>query len=113
MLDIRANKHIKKNDTVMVISGRNKGKTGKVLKIDTAKNSLIIEKVNFIKKHQRPSAKYRQGGIVEREGALRLNIVMLVCPKCAKPTRVKIERVAEGGKKRLCRKCNELIEVKK
>lgn len=113
MIDVRANKHVRKNDTVMVMSGKNKGKSGKVLKVDIAKNSVIVEKVNFMKKHQRPTSQMKQGGIIEKEGPLKLDILMLVCPKCNKPSRIKIERTTDGAKRRLCRKCNESIEVKK
>ena len=112
MLETRANKNIKKNDTVMVISGKNKGKSGKVLKVDPVKNTVIVEKVNFIKKHQRPTSQMKQGGIIEREGALRLDKVMVVCPKCSKPTRIKVE-VKSKNRNRICLKCKEVIEAKK
>ena len=114
MLETRANKNIRKNDMVTVISGKNKGKSGKVLKVDPGSHSVIIEKVNFVKKHQRGgTTKYRQGGIIEREGAVKLDVVMLMCPKCSKPTRIKIDFAKDGAKQRFCKKCNELIEVKK
>lgn len=113
MLGIRANKNIRKNDVVMVMSGKSKGKSGRVLKINPSKNSVIIEKVNFIKKHQRPTSQMKQGGIIEREGPVKLDAVMLVCPKCNKPVRVRVERVQAGDKNRLCIVCKEIIGVKK
>ncbi len=103
--------HIKKNDSVIVISGDEAGKTGKVLKINRKKRSAVIEKVNFIKRHVRPGHPMApQGGIIEREAPVRLDKLMLVCPKCNRPTRVKHERPAEGKHVRICTKCNEQID---
>lgn len=113
MLETRANKNIRKNDTVIVLSGRSRGKSGRVLKVVPERHTLIVEKVNFIKKHQRPTSKMKQGGVVEREGELRLDNVMLMCPKCLKPTRIRIEMLKEGHKRRVCKKCKEVIETKK
>ena len=113
MLETRANKNVRKNDVVMVISGKNRGKSGRILKIQPEKNICIIEKVNFIKKHQRPNTQNKQGGIVEREAGVKLDIVMIVCPKCAKPVRIRIENGSDGIKKRLCASCRGVIEIKK
>ncbi|MCX8012040.1 MAG: 50S ribosomal protein L24, partial [Desulfobacterota bacterium] len=74
--------HVKKDDLVKVIAGKDKGKIGKVLRVIPKKSRVIVEKVNFIKRHVRPSAQHRQGGIIEREGSLHVSNVMLVCPKC-------------------------------
>ena len=78
---------IKKNDIVQVISGKQKGEKGKVLKVDREKGRIFVEKVNVIKRHLRPSAAHRQGGIVEKEGPVNISNVMLLCPKCKLPTR--------------------------
>ncbi len=101
---------LKKNDLVEVISGKEKGKTGKVLKVVREKNQVLVEKVNMIKRHTRPSPTSGQGGIVEKESLLNVSKVMLVCPKCATATRFTLTTTAEGKKARVCRKCKELID---
>jgi len=96
--------HIKRDDIVMVIAGKEKGKTGKILRIFPKKDRAVVEKVNFIKRHTRPGAHSRQGGIVEKENPI------LVCGKCTDPSRVG-RRVLEDGKSvRYCKKCDEIIE---
>lgn len=102
--------HVKKGDTVMVITGKERGKRGKVLIVLPAKRRVIVEKVNMIKRHQRPTQRLRQGGIIEREGTLNLSNVMVVCGKCDRPTRTGIQRLAEGKKTRVCRRCGEIID---
>ncbi len=102
--------NIKKNDTVMVITGKEKGKKGRVLSVVPAKDMLIIEKVNIIKKHMKPSKKYSQGGIIEKEAPVQRSNVMLVCPRCDKPARLG-NIILEGDKKaRVCKKCKETID---
>jgi large subunit ribosomal protein L24 len=101
---------IRKNDTVLVIAGKEKGKRGKVLFVLPARNRVIVERVNFIKKHQRPTQKVRQGGIIEREGSLHVSNVMLVCGKCDKPTRVGKQVLADGRRVRVCRRCAETLD---
>ena len=96
---------IKKNDTVLVVAGKEKGKRGKVLLVLPAKRRVIVEHVNMIKRHQRPTQKVRQGGIIEREGSLDASNVMLVCNSCGKPTRVGYRVEGDGSKVRVCRKC--------
>jgi large subunit ribosomal protein L24 len=101
---------IKKEDTVLVIAGREKGKKGRVLSVMPAKASLIIEKINIIKRHMKPNRKYAQGGIIEKEAPVHLSNVILVCPKCNKSTRI-ANLVMENGKKvRTCKKCKEVID---
>jgi len=101
--------HVKKNDFVMVVAGKEKGKKGKVLNVLSKKNRIIVEKVNFIKRHSRPSAKNRQGGIVEREGTIHISNVMIVCSKCNKSTRIGKKSLQDGKKVRICRKCGEIL----
>ncbi len=104
--------HIRKNDLVQVIAGKEKGKTGKVLKILYKKNRVVVEKVNFIKKHSRPTGQTRQGGIIEKEAPIHVSNVLIVCPKCNRGVRTG-NRFLEGGKKALiCRKCGEIMERK-
>jgi large subunit ribosomal protein L24 len=101
---------IKKNDIVTVIRGRDKGKSGKVLKVLTKDDRVIVEKVNFVKKHTKPSQKVQQGGILEKEAPLHVAKVMLICNKCGKRTKVKMGRLAEGKAVRICKKCNEMLD---
>ncbi|HDQ26015.1 MAG TPA: 50S ribosomal protein L24 [bacterium] len=104
---------IKKNDIVRVITGKDKGKSGKVLKVNTGTGRIIIEKINFVKRHTKPTQKVQQGGILEKEAPVNISKVMLICNKCGKPTRVKIGVMKEGNKKvRVCRKCSEMIDEK-
>lgn len=102
--------HVRKGDTVVVLAGRERGKRGKVLVVLPAKRRVIVEKVNMIKRHQRPTQKLRQGGIIEREGTLNLSNVMVVCGKCDRPTRTGTQALADGKKVRVCRRCGELID---
>jgi large subunit ribosomal protein L24 len=102
--------HIRKNDVVQVIAGKEKGKTGKILQIFPKKKRVVVEKVNFVKRHSRPSAKTRQGGIIEKEGSIHVSNVLIFCPKCNRGIRTG-NRILEDGKKALeCKKCGELIE---
>jgi large subunit ribosomal protein L24 len=102
--------HIKKNDLVMVINGKEKGKSGRVLRVLPEKEKVIIEKINFIKKHSRPHGRQKQGGILEREAPLHLSNVMILCEKCNKPNRIG-HRFIEGNKKaRVCKKCGEILD---
>lgn len=100
---------IKVNDNVSVISGRERGKKGRVLKVFPAKEQVVVEKVNFIKRHTKPSQKSRQGGIVEKEGPINLSNVMLICRKCNRPVRVRSLVGADGARSRACARCGELF----
>jgi large subunit ribosomal protein L24 len=102
---------IKKDDKVKVIAGKDKGKIGKVLKVDGKKNRLLVEKINLTKHHTKPSAKSRQGGIVEGEAPVVISNVMIMCNKCISPTRVKMQNLEDGKKIRLCVKCGEAIDT--
>ena len=102
---------IHKNDKVMVTTGKDKGKIGKVLRIDKKRDRVVVERTNMVKRHTKGNP-YRQqtGGIVEKEAPMDISNVMLMCDACAKPTRVGY-RVAEDGKKvRFCKKCNATID---
>jgi len=101
---------IKKNDLVMVTRGKEKGKTGRVLKVLPEREKVIIEKINFIKRHTRPHGQQRRGGILEKEAPLHISNVRPLCEKCYKPVRIR-HRVIEGGKKvRVCHKCGESFD---
>jgi large subunit ribosomal protein L24 len=103
--------NIKKGDTVAVISGKEKGKKGRVLLVSPVKGRAIVEALNMMKRHERPSQRSPQGGIVEKESPMQLSNLMLVCPKCGKPTRVGWRTLEDGEKVRTCKKCAEIIDV--
>lgn len=101
---------LKKGDTVMIIAGRERGKTGKVLSLNLTEGKLTVEKLNIIKRHTKPSQRNRQGGILEREAPLVLSNVMLYCGSCQKPVRIGIKALEDGRRARICKKCKEVIE---
>jgi len=101
---------INKEDTVYVIAGKEKGKKGRVLFVDKGKNRVLVEKVNIIKKHMKPSKKHAQGGIIEKEAPIAISNVLLSCPKCSKPTRIGVSLLESGKKHRTCKKCKEVID---
>jgi large subunit ribosomal protein L24 len=103
--------HIRKNDKVKVISGKDKGKISKVLGVVRKKNRLLIENVNIVKRHTRPSAKNKQGGIVEGEAPIHWSNVMLMCSKCLAAVRIKVRKLEDGKKVRVCAKCDEIMDV--
>ncbi len=102
---------IKKNDTVIVITGKNKGKRGRVIRVMPSDNKIIVEKINIVKRHMKPSRKYAQGGIIEKEAPIHISNVMLLCPKCERPTRISAMELADGKKVRACKKCKEVIDT--
>ena len=101
--------YLHKGDQVEVITGREISKRGKVLKIFPLKERALVEGLNMIKRHTRPTQKNQQGGIVEKEGSINVTNLMLVCTKCDKRTRVGYKRLDDGRKVRLCRHCGEEI----
>ena len=101
---------VRRGDTVAVIAGKERGKRGKVLRVSPGDGRVLVEKVNMVKKHQRPTQKLRQGGIIEREGALHLSNVLLVCGRCDRPVRIGIKELADGRKVRVCKRCGEPID---
>lgn len=98
-----------KNDTVKVISGNHKGKVGKVLKVFPKTNRIIVEKVNLVKRHQKPRSQTDPGGILEKEASVHVSNVLLVCPKCSKPARTGVGSLADGKKVRVCKSCKEML----
>ncbi|WP_228441327.1 50S ribosomal protein L24 [Novibacillus thermophilus] len=102
--------HVKKEDTVMVISGKDKGKKGRVLKTYPRENRVLVEGVNMVKKHVRPSQQNPQGGIVEQEAPIHASNVMLIDPKSGEPTRIGYKVLDNGKKVRIARKSGEPID---
>ncbi len=97
--------HVKTGDTVQIISGKDKGLSGKVLQVSPKEGKVIVEGRNMVSKHVKPRKQGQKGGIVKAEGALYAAKVMPVCPKCSKPTRVGHAVEKDGAKKRVCKKC--------
>ncbi len=101
---------IRKNDNVMVVSGKEKGKKGRVIAVYPSTNRVLIEKLNMIKRHTRPNQQLRQGGIVEKESPIAASNVRLICSKCDKPTTVSRQPQGDGPRARVCKECNETID---
>jgi len=100
---------IKKGDTVAVLSGKDRGKTGRVLQVWPEGERALVEHINLVKHFERRSQQNQAGGIIEREGAVALSKLMLVCPRCRKPSRVGWSVSAAGDKQRVCRRCQEIL----
>ena len=101
---------IRKGDTVVVVTGRERGKSGKVLSVDTINGKVLVEKLNMIKRHTKPNQKLRQGGILEREAPLAISNVMFLCLVTKKPTRLGVKRQEDGRRARLSKKSKEIVE---
>ncbi len=102
-----AKMNVKKGDKVRVIAGKDKGKEGEILRVVTSSERVVVEKVNMIKKAQRPTQANPQGGILTVEGPIHVSNVMLVCPSCNQPTRVNRVKDEQGKKVRVCKKCGK------
>lgn len=105
--------HIKKNDTVEVISGKDKGKTARVLSVLPRRGTAIVEGVNFVKRHTKPNPQRNiKGGIAEKEGPIDLSNVMIVCPECKSRTKVGFKVYEDGIRARTCKKCDQPLDSK-
>jgi|UniRef100_A0A7C4AQV0 large subunit ribosomal protein L24 len=102
--------HIKKNDRVEVMVGKDKGRQGKVLKVFRDKDAALVERINMIKRHSRGGGKIQQGGIIEKEAPIRLSKLMIVCPKCSKTTRIGMKILEDGERVRFCKKCDQQMD---
>ena len=101
--------HVKKGDTVQILSGKDKGKQGKIISAQPDKAKVVVEGINKVKRHSKPSMKVPQGGIISKEMPLHVCKVQLVCPACNKPTRI-AHKLQAGKNARVCKKCGEIIE---
>ncbi len=108
--EIKTKVHVKKGDMVMVITGKNAGKKGKVLEVLPKENRVVVEGVNIVKRHTRPTKNIPQGGIVEKEAPIASSNVMIFCVKCNSPRRINKEILANGKKIRVCNKCGETFD---
>jgi large subunit ribosomal protein L24 len=101
--------HIKKNDTVYVLAGRDRGKTGRVFMVFPKKDRALVEGINYVKRHTRKTRQEQQGGIVQKESPIHLSNLALYCRNCNKFTRVGVSTLADGTKSRFCKRCKEVI----
>ncbi len=101
---------IKKDDKVKVLTGKDKGKIGKVLKVVKKTNRVIVENINVVKVHQKPTQANPQGGIVNKNMPINVSNLMLMCNSCVKPTRIGIKQLEDGKRVRICKKCNQQID---
>lgn len=100
---------IKKNDTVKILTGKDRGKTGKVLTVLPEKERVLVQGLNMVKKHTRRTRENQQGGIIQKESTIHFSNLAIVCQKCGKTTRVGFSILSDGTKTRICKKCKELI----
>nr|WP_320010069.1 50S ribosomal protein L24 [uncultured Desulfobulbus sp.] len=105
--------NLRVNDKVEVIAGKDKGRVGKVLRVDRDNDRVVVERINMIKKHQKATDATQSGQIIEREAGIHISNVMLVCPECAETVRVGKQILDDGTKVRICKKCKATIEVSK
>ena len=102
--------HVKTGDTVVVLSGKDKGKKGTVMAVSPSERKVIVEKVNMVSKHVKPRRMGEPGGIIKAEAAMYADKVQIICPRCKKPTRIGHKILEDGSKIRICRKCGEAFE---
>ncbi len=101
--------NFRRNDQVIVISGDDRGKSGRILKVLRGVDRVIVEKVNFVKRHTKPRGQNRQGGILEKEASVNASNLMHLCPKCQQGVRVTVKKGPDGKRERYCARCGELI----
>lgn len=104
--------HVKKGDLVMVIAGKDRGKSGRIIRVIPKEERVVVERINLVKKHLRASPTTGQGGIVEVEAPIHVSNVMPICPSCNRPTRVGKKILEDGTKVRVCKRCGESIDKK-
>jgi large subunit ribosomal protein L24 len=104
---------VHREDTVLVLTGKDKGKKGRVIRVFPGKDRVLVEKINMVKRHTRPTQQLPQGGIVEKELPVHVSNVQVICPKCGKSTRVAHKILASGQKNRTCKKCGEIMDKEK
>ena len=103
--------HVIKNDQVEVLAGKDKGRVGKILKVDRTLGKALVEKVNIVKRHTKPNQSNQQGGIIEKESYVQMSNLKLICPKCSMTARVGKKILEDGMKVRVCKKCGESVDA--
>ena len=105
--------HVHREDTVLVLTGKDKGKKGRVIRLFPKADKALVEKINMVKRHTRPNQQMPQGGIVEKESPVHVSNLQVVCAKCGKATRIAHKLLAGGQKTRVCKKCGEILDKEK
>jgi large subunit ribosomal protein L24 len=105
--------HVHREDTVLVLTGKDRGKKGRVIRVFPEGNKALVEKINMVKRHTRPNQQLPQGGILEKEAPIHLSNLQVICAKCGKATRVSHKTLAGGEKARACKKCGEILDKEK
>jgi len=105
--------HVHREDMVLVLTGKDRGKKGRVIRVFPKEERVLVEKINMVKRHTRPTQQLPQGGIVEKELPLHVSNLQVVCPKCGKSTRVAHKTLPNGQKNRVCKKCGEILDKEK
>jgi large subunit ribosomal protein L24 len=109
-MDTRHGLAVRKNDLVQVMAGKDRGKRGKVLRVIRKLDRVLVERINLVKRHQKPGRATQQGGIIEKEAPLHVSNVQLVCGKCERPVRTGRSTLADGKVVRICRRCGEVVD---
>ena len=104
--------HVKKGDLVMIITGKDRGKSGRIIRVFPKKGRVVVERLNMVKRHLRPGPTTGQGGIVEKEAPIHVSNVVVICSKCNRPTRVGKRILEDGTKIRVCKRCGESLDQK-
>ena len=105
--------HVHREDTVLILTGKDRGKKGRVIRLLSKGEKALVEKINMVKRHTRPNQQLPQGGIMEKEAPIHLSNLQVVCSKCSKPTRVASKTLADGRRARACKKCGEILDKEK
>jgi len=108
---MKVKRKLKLNDKVEVICGKDRGRVGKVIRISSKDDRVVVEKINMVKRHTKPSVLNQQGGIIEKEAPIHISNLMLICPRCAKSVRVGRKVLEDGSRVRICKKCGESVET--
>jgi large subunit ribosomal protein L24 len=105
--------HVHREDTVLILTGKDRGKKGRVIRLFPKVEKALVEKINMVKRHTRPTQQLPQGGILEKEAHVHLSNLQVVCSKCGKATRIAHKVLASGVKTRACKKCGEILDKEK
>lgn len=105
--------HVHREDMVLILTGKDRGKKGRVIRLFTKTEKALVEKINMVKRHTRPTQQMPQGGILEKEAPMAISNLQVVCGKCQKPTRIAHKVLANGNKVRACKKCGEIMDKEK
>jgi large subunit ribosomal protein L24 len=105
--------HVHREDTVLILTGKDRGKKGRVIRLFPGVEKALVEKINMVKRHTRPNQQLPQGGIMEKESPIHISNLQVICGKCSKATRISHKTLTSGQKVRLCKKCGEILDKEK